>query len=310
MQTRLALGVTLSLSTALLWALSPLCFASAGRRIGAFSVQLLRSLGATLLLLLITSLYLIAVPEARVLPDLRTTLWIALSGFLGLAIGDGLLYEAFVTLGPRRSVQILMLAPVASVVVGWLLLHESLDLRTLAGIAITLLATFYAVLAQQHAAPHRPAPREPGHVTVKGVVYAVAGSLCIGLGAVSARQAFATSATLDPMVATTLRVGLSSLMIWAFAFAIRQGIAPLRHFADRWVLSRMIPGILAGPVVGMICYVSALKSLEAGVVSTLSAISPLFILPMVYFRYRSHIGWHIAGATAAAIGGVALICLH
>jgi drug/metabolite transporter (DMT)-like permease len=115
---------------------------------------------------------------------------------------------------------------------------------------------------------------------------------------------------LDAIVATTLRVGLSTLMIWAFAFAVGQGISPLRHLAGRWVLSRLLPGILAGPVLGMICYVTALKSLEAGVVSTLSAMSPLFILPMVYLRYRSHIGWHIAGATAAAICGVALICLR
>lgn len=308
MQTQTALGVTLSLSTALLWALSPLCFASAGRKIGSFSVQLLRSLGGTVLLLLITAVYLIFVPEARALPDGKTTLWIAISGFFGLAVGDGLLYEAFVTLGPRRTVQIMMIAPVASVVAGWMLMHESLDMRTLTGIAVTLLATFYAVLAQQKASGE--ASREPGHVTFKGITYAVAGSLCIGLGAVSARQAFATSTTLDPMVATTLRVGLSSLMIWAFAFAIGQGVAPLRHYSNGWVLSRMIPGILAGPVGGMICYVAALKSLEAGVVSTLAAISPLFILPMVWYRYRSHIGWHIAGATTAAIGGVALICLH
>ena len=310
MQTHTALGVTLSLTTALLWALSPLCFASAGRKIGSFSVQLLRSLGGTALLLLITAVYLIAVPEARVLPDGKTTFWIAISGFFGLVIGDGLLYEAFVTLGPRRSIQIMMLAPVASVVAGWVMLHESLDLRTLIGIAVTLLATFYAVLAQQNSASNREAPREPGHITLKGVVYAIAGSLCIGLGAVSARHAFATSATLDPMVATTVRVGLSTLMIWAFAFTIGQGISPLRHCTDRWVLSRMVPGVLAGPVLGMICYITALKSLEAGVVSTLSAISPLFILPMVWFRYRSHIGWHIVGATAAAIGGVALICLR
>ena len=310
MQTQTALGVTLSLTTALLWALSPLCFASAGRKIGSFSVQLLRSIGGTALLLLITAVYLVAVPEARILPDGKTILWIAISGFFGLAIGDGLLYEAFVTLGPRRSIQIMMIAPVASVVAGWVMLHESLDLRTLAGIAVTLLATFYAVLAQQTAAKASHAAREPGHVTVKGVIYAIAGSLCIGLGAVAGRQAFATSASLDPMVATTVRVGLSTLMIWAFAFTIGQGISPLRHCVDRWVLSRMVPGILAGPVVGMICYVTALKSMEAGVVSTLAAISPLFILPMVWVRYHSHIGWHVIGATAAAICGVALICLR
>jgi drug/metabolite transporter (DMT)-like permease len=57
----------------------------------------------------------------------------------------------------------------------------------------------------------------------------------------------------------------------------------------------------------MIRYVSALKFAQAGVVSTLSSISPLILLPIVYLRYKSRIGWDVVAACVLAIAGVALI---
>jgi len=102
----------------------------------------------------------------------------------------------------------------------------------------------------------------------------------------------------------------SAVMLLTVALLRGELRATCRHVRDRWVLNRLIPGLLAGPVIGMVCYVAALKYMESGLASTVSSMSPLFILPLVSFRYRSRIGWRAVIAAAAALAGVALICLR
>lgn len=290
-----------------MWAISPICFASAGRRIGSWHVVLLRSLLAFLLLLVLLPVYAWRVGGGLAAPSLTQTLWLLASALTGMVVGDVLGFESLVVLGPRRTMQVLMLAPVASVVLGWMILGEHLGLRALGGIVLVLAASFYAVLA-------RPAnghvSSEPGRVSVSGVVMAVGAAICVGAGAVTGRQAFRTGPPLDAFVATTVRVGGCTAMLWLIPLyrgAMRHSFV---HLRDPFVRGRMTAGVLAGPFGGMLCYVFALKSLEAGLVSTLAALAPLFMLPMVAIRYRTRVGLDVAIATAAAAGGVALISLR
>src|SRR4051812_24196934 len=211
-----ATGSILALIAAALWAVSPMLMASAGRKVGSFPVVLVRGLIASLLLLLIIgSCELLG--GAIAFPNLAQAGWLAASGVIGMGLGDLLIYESFVTLGPRRTTQMLVLAPAVTVIFAWLLLGEAMMLRTLGGIVVILLATLYAVVAGQRrlaelkprgedeiiaggesgdvetvvAAPPAPAPNvEPGHVTPLGVIFAAGGAICMGIGAVTTRCAF------------------------------------------------------------------------------------------------------------------------
>src|SRR5687768_7571258 len=103
-------GVILSLFTAAAWAVAPMAFASAGRRIGAFRVNLLRIAIATVVLSLILALLLaigIAVPAWRpVMPRTEQVMWLAISGVCGMAVGDAMYYSSLILLGPRRALQL------------------------------------------------------------------------------------------------------------------------------------------------------------------------------------------------------------
>src|SRR4051812_40767616 len=102
-------GPALALSAAALWAISPMLMASAGRRVGSFPVVLLRGLLASLLLLT-TIAVMAAVGPAPAFPNIDQCFWLWVSGVVGMGVGDVLVYEAFVTLGPRRTTQVLVLA--------------------------------------------------------------------------------------------------------------------------------------------------------------------------------------------------------
>lgn len=296
-------GIFLSLGTAVFWAVSPLCWASAGRRIGSLSVLYLRTWGASAILVALLPAYLAVNPGARIMPGMPQLLWMSISGLVGLVIGDALCYEAMVLLGPRRTTQAGALAPVTAVAAAWLAMDESLGVQSLLGVALVVAATFYAVTAR-----HDPGGREPGAVTGRGVILAALGAMAVGIGAVTGRQAF-RAGPLDAYVGTTIRMAGSGVMLLIVALLRGDVRGTCAHLRSGFVLSRIVPGIMAGPVIGMICYVTALKHMEAGLVSTVVSMSPLFILPMISFRYQSRIGWRVVAATVAALAGVAVICL-
>jgi drug/metabolite transporter (DMT)-like permease len=66
---------------------------------------------------------------------------------------------------------------------------------------------------------------------------------------------------------------------------------------------------LLGPVVGMIFYITALKTAPAGIVAALSSLSPIMIIPVTSIIYK-----HIPGVlsiigTVVAVVGVVVISL-
>ncbi|QOV87976.1 DMT family transporter [Humisphaera borealis] len=345
-------GPFFALSAAALWAVSPMFMASAGRRIGSFPVVLLRSLLASVLLAVVIGVMALQSGKWPALPDARQAAWLAVSGLLGMGIGDVLIYEAFVSLGPRRTTQTLVLAPAVAVVIGWLALGEVLSGTTLLGVMIILGATSYAVLAGQRRPVQRgfstlpaglpdarpgsealsPAPvlaggesgdvesiqeetpgkttrgDEPGHVTATGILCAIGGAICMAAGAVTGRQAFAgATVPMDTYMATFVRVGVAGGFLWLAPLVRRKIPETLALLRDPHVLSRICVGTLLGPFIGMSCYVAALKTTPAGLVSTLVATSPLFAIPVTIIRYRTRIGWDIWLAAVMAVAGASVL---
>jgi len=296
------LGIAFALFTAVCWALAPIAHAAAGRRIGAFATNLWRALAATLMLIgtvLVTGGAIPSGPAGRMM---------AISGLVGVGVGDLLIYDAFVRLGPRRGVQLLALGPVFSFLLAWGWLGESVVPVALAGAALVLAASGAAIWIERRSVQ----TTEPGTVTARGLVSAVGGAALLGFGAVLARQAWKLDPAMDPIGAATLRVGAATVMLWVIPVFQGRGaygrlIAPM---ADKPLLIRIAIGTLFGPYLGMLTYVAAFRHLEAGLVSSLVALSPLVILPLSVYRHRAKVGPATIAAAVAAVAGVALISRH
>lgn len=296
------LGIAFALFTAVCWALAPIAHAAAGRRIGAFATNLWRALAATLLLIgtvLVTG---------GAIPSGAAGRMMAVSGLVGVGVGDLLIYDAFVRLGPRRGVQLLALGPVFSFLLAWGWLYETVAPMALVGAALVLGASGAAIWIERRSVRGS----EPGEVTARGIMSAVGGAALLGFGAVLARQAWKLDPAMDPIGAATLRVGAATVMLWLIPLfqgpgAFGRLIAPM---ADKPLLIRIGIGTLFGPYLGMLTYVAAFRHLEAGLVSSLVALSPLVILPLSVYRHRAKVGPATIAAALAAVAGVALISRH
>jgi drug/metabolite transporter (DMT)-like permease len=68
-------------------------------------------------------------------------------------------------------------------------------------------------------------------------------------------------------------------------------------------------GTLAGPVLGEILNMIAVRNCAAGVVSTIISTMPVLILPCVIVLYREKVSLRAAGGAVLSVIGVALLML-
>jgi drug/metabolite transporter (DMT)-like permease len=302
-------GIALALSTSVFWTLTPIFLASAGRRIGAYHANILRLGMAGAALTFIAAGYLLCnggVAAAQI--PAPAFLWLVISGITGLVVGDSLYINALTTLGPRRTTLMLTLAPIVSVVIAWIFIGEELTWPVLAGIAMIIGGIIY-VVAYEDRRQTDAVNAEPGRSSIKGIVIAVCGTFFHGSGAVMARQAFLSAPGINPVLAAAVRVASSAVILCIFALITGHLLKAVRNLQSSQVLLRITMGTFSGPVIGMILYISALKYSPAGIVTTLSGLSPILILPIIALRYRVKIRREAIFGTISAVVGVAIMVL-
>jgi drug/metabolite transporter (DMT)-like permease len=200
------------------------------------------------------------------------------------------------------------LAPIVPVVIALIFIGERLAWPVLAGIAMIIGGITYTA-AYEGDPQTGAASTEPGRFSVKGFVIAIIGTLFHGSGAVMARQAFLSAPEIDPILATAVRVVSSAIILCVFAACTGGLFRAMRQLQSPPVLLRVTMGALSGPVIGMFFYISAFKYAPAGIVATLSGLSPILILPIISIRYRVKIRREAFIGTILAVAGVTVMVL-
>ncbi len=230
---------------------------------------------------------------------------LALSGVIGIFIGDTMLYVALVRLGPRRSGALFALnAPIAALL-GWVVLGEDLSLRALAGVFLTTCGVAMAVLGRAgRSGDHRfEAVHGPIWIAIGFGLVAAAGQ---AVGSLIARPVMATG--FDPYVASLIRVGVAVTCITLLMTLPIPAIRQRGRITPRLLGLTALSGLIA-MVIGMTLLMFALQGGYVGIISTLSALSPILILPAIWLvtgERPSGVAW--AGAVLA-VAGMALIFL-
>ena len=70
----------------------------------------------------------------------------ALSGLIGLVIGDSMLFQCYVLIGARIGVLLMSLSPIFGTLLAWMFLHETLTLPEIGAMALALAGVIWVVL--------------------------------------------------------------------------------------------------------------------------------------------------------------------
>lgn len=234
---------------------------------------------------------------------------LAASGLFGIVIASTTYFAAIYSAGPRITALLFALTSPFALALGYVALGETISARQGLGVALVLagVALAVGVPRRRRGEAERPAlPAPEGAPRPKGarVGPAWAG---IGLGVVTALgQALgnlfarpAMAAGVEPFAAMAVRSGLAAaffLALAVFPFA-RRDTAP----ATPRNVATAVGSAFFGTVLGMALLMAALAGGNVGVVSTLSSMAPVAILPMVWLRSG------VAPSPAAWIGAVVAI---
>jgi drug/metabolite transporter (DMT)-like permease len=285
-----------ALGTATCWATTGLIASDAIRVLGPFWFNLIRQGFVALLLAVIV----LATGAAQTLTAAQTAI-LAVSGVLGILLGDTLNFAAVGRLGPRRAGAIFALNAPMAAILGWAFLAEALTLQAALGIGLAALGVALAVLGRPRSDAHRLEVMKGALLT--GVIFGLGAALGQAAGSLIARPVMA--AGLDPYLASLVRVGASGA---AMALIAATPLAPLRPGrASAWVIFLTLTTAVIGLLLGMTLFLYALQGPATGIVATLSATSPVIILPMLWLRTGQRPSLTSWIGAALAVAGLALI---
>jgi drug/metabolite transporter (DMT)-like permease len=296
------LGEAISLLTALCWSATAVFFARAAKRVGSSAVNIARlSMALAAMLLLHTIVYGRPFPTHAGLAPIA---WLATSGLIGFSLGDALLYEAYVILGPRLSMLIMTLWPVFAAVMAWAFLKQAMGPAKVVAMLVTLSGIALVVSDKGSSAADSGKPKR----YLLGLLLAVGGAVGQAVGFIFSK--FGMAGGLGPISANVVRVsaGFLSLSIWQ---ALKGDLGPnLRRLADRRATVFITFGAIFGPIIGVMLSLLAIQTAKyLGVASTLMSLSPVILLPVSMLLDKEKIHPRAVAGTLISISGVAALFL-
>ena len=300
------MGEIAGLATSFCWALTAIQFTLAGHRVGSRSVNRVR-LALAAVFLSLTHL-LVQGSLWPVQAGLHRWMWLGLSGIVGLVLGDGALFHAFLLIGPRRAMVLMTLVPVISAVGAWVLLGERLAPAEILAILITVGGIAW-VVSERKLAEESADSNPSGHPKNEGlgVLLALCGALGQATGLVVAKRGLVGD--FPALSATVMRMITAAAVIWLLAVLRGQAGVSLGALCDRRATLWIAGGAFAGPFVGVWLSLFAVREAPVGIVSALMALSPIMLIPFDHWVFGEAITWRSVAGTLVALLGAAMILL-
>ncbi len=298
-------GETAAVVTSCLWTITSLFFASAGKRIGSFSVNAYRIIMAVGFLVLTHVILL-----GTILPVATNGqwFWIGLSGVVGFGIGDSGFLTALVAIGPRRSVLVMALSPIFASIGAYLMLGEMIPIFAIVGIATTLTGVIVVILEAQERSGEEPISKRLRNY---GVFFALIGAIGQGVGLVLSKKGIYLNpgVTLDPLSATLISMILGASFVWIVALVAAKLPELRKALKSKEGIRSTAAGAFIGPFMGVIFSMVAVTYTDAGVAQTLMSLRAVIIIPVVWVLYRQRTSVRGMLGAVIAVAGVTILFL-
>jgi drug/metabolite transporter (DMT)-like permease len=301
------LGEIISLAVAVSWTVTALFAEVASKRIGSLQFNVVRMFLSIVMLGL--TLWCFTGSPVPLYANSDAWLWLSLSGFVGYLLGDYCLFNSYILIGSRFGQLFMTLAPIAAAFSAWAILGERMSLQAVVGMLVTISGIGLSVL-NKGGGKHRLSLKLP----LKGVLFGIGAGIGQGVGLVLSKvgmnhyeQSIPAGeelvADLMPFASTMIRaitgfVGFFLVMI--FQKKLSTMSLALRN---RKGMNAAFWATFAGPFIGVSLSLMAVQYTEAGIASTLMALTPIFILwPSSFFFGQKVTAKEIAGAIISVVG--------
>ena len=307
-------GEILSLIVAVSWTATALFADIASHRIGALPLNLLRMILS--LLMLSALLWVVTGTPYPAYANAEAWFWLALSGVVGYVFGDFCLFNSYIVFGSRYGQLFMTLAPPVAGIAGWMMLGEALSWKSWIAMLVTLTGIAISILVRGGES-HKLTLKLP----LKGVLFGIGAGVGQGVGLVLSKiglehyeaalppDVSQAVTTMMPFAGTFIRA-VFALIGFFFLLVLRGELGKVgTAVKDRKGMTFATLTTFFGPFVGVSLSLMAVQYAQAGIASTLMALTPvLIILPYALINHQRVSGKEIFG-TFVTIAGVAMFFL-
>ncbi len=226
---------------------------------------------------------------------------LAASSLSGIIIASTAYYAAIFAAGPRITALLYALAAPIALGLGYIVFGEMINLHQGVGVALVLAGIVLAIglTTRRTTGPATPADAAAPGVPWLGIGFGLILAVGQALGSLLSRPVMASG--VDPLTGMAIRAGIAG----AFYFSLP--LLPFGIFRKPYVFSArtLAIGIGAGIIgtgIGMPLLMAALAKGNVGIVSTLSSMTPVIVLPMIWARSGK------VPQRAAWVGAIMAVC--
>lgn len=287
------IGELAALGTAICWNIVGIAFESAGKRVGSLAVNYIR----LVLGFIFISIYVFFTRGVLFPVDASSSNWIflSLSGLIGFFIGDMFLFQSYLEIGVRVSSLIMATSPPITALLGYIFLDERISSKGIIGMLITLIGISIVILSKD-----KDEGKFKINHSIKGIIFAILGSFGQSLGLVLSKMGMGEY---NFLAATQIRI-IAGFISFTVLFIVLKKFNDVKvALKDKEAMKSITIGSLFGPFIGVSLSLFSLKYTTAGISSTISAITPVTIIPFSILIFKETIKpKEILGAVLSVIG--------
>lgn len=308
------LGESAALAAAALWAAASVIFRRLGEDdVSPLAMNLLKC--SIALVLLVATSWILA---GRVWPtDLgwTNTAILAVSGIIGLTLGDTAFFASLTRIGSRRSLLLRALAPPMTALLAVPFLGEPLTVKMCAGMALTIGGVVWVILEREpdrHTDPNvADSPHTDGSSDDSfskneriGLAYGIAAAVLEAVGAILTKAGGDTIPALDISIVRLVFGTLGLLAVVAATSRIRDAVEPMTIGRKAGLV---LVATFLGTYLGIWLSMAGIRYTYTGVALTLASTSPVWILPLTHFFEDETVTARATLGAIFAVLGIALL---
>ncbi len=323
-------GELAALTAAMLWAIASVVYARVGKTLSPLVLNLVKGLVAIALLLGTALALQRPFPEV----EFQSIGFLALSGVVGIGLGDTFFFRSLTLLGPRRALLLESLAPPLSALLALIFLQEVLAIANVFGIFLTVGGVTWAVserLPPENSALEKSPPENSASETLisknlvsspspkpqnllLGIGYGLLAAIGQASGAVLSRAALADT-TMDPLWSSLIRLGAGAVLLSLWLVISGRSLAPRspgeagslpRPRLDWRTLGVVAIAAFLGTYLAIWLQQVSLKFAPAGIAQALTSTSQLFVMPLAVWM-GDRLSLRAILGVAIALAGIVLL---
>ena len=286
------IGISAALGSAASWAVGAILFRKLGDSLSPLAMTLVK--GAVSVVLLGMAMIWSDFEGL----DARSVVLLALSGGVGIAMGDTFFFQALRDLGPFLLVVVGLLGQVLTVAFAVLFLGEHLSWSIALGIALVVSGIGTVLFSKLSG------ERTPSHW--RGITFGLLSAVCMAVSVIVAKLGL--KADPDTLPATFIRMLAGTVALLVVGLASRQMGRWVMPFQD-WALARRF--VLATGVVtfgGFWLSLVAVKYVEVSIANTLISVEPLLVLPLAAVFCKEKVTCLAVAGAVMSVAGIVLLC--